>query len=213
MKLHAHPLSSYCWKALIALYENETPFTFHELNPMDPEAHAAFAALWPLAKMPVLEDGGRVVAETSIIIEHLGLHHPGPVRLIPEDPDAALEVRLLDRIFDNYMMTPMQRIVFERFRADGHRDPGAVESAHALIATARGLLEERLDGRTWAAGEDFSLADCAAAPSLHYAEKVQPSDGRFPTLAAYLERLESRPSFARVLKEAEPYAHMFPAED
>jgi glutathione S-transferase len=213
LTLHAHPLSSYCWKALIALYENETPFTFHELNPMDPEAHAAFAALWPIAKMPVLEDDGRVVAETSIIIEHLGLHHPGPVRLIPEDPDAALEVRLLDRIFDNYVMTPMSRIVFERFRADGHRDPGAVESAHALIATARFWLEERLDGRTWAAGEHFSLADCAAAPSLHYAEKVQPTDGRFPVLAAYLDRLESRPSFARVLEEAEPYAHMFPTGD
>ena len=213
LTLHAHPLSSYCWKALLALYENDTPFDYRQLDPMDPEAHSAFVALWPIAKFPVLVDDGRVVAETSIIIEHLVLHHLGPVRLIPEDPDAALEVRLLDRIFDNYVMTPMSRIVFERFRADGHRDPGAVESAHKLIATARAWLETRLEGRAWAAGEDFSLADCAAAPSLHYAEKVQPSEGRFPTLAAYLDRLEARPSFARVLKEAEPYAHMFPSGD
>jgi glutathione S-transferase len=213
LTFHAHPLSSYCWKALIALYENDTPFDYCQLDPMDPEAHAAFVALWPLAKMPVLVDDGRIVAEASIIIEHLALHHPGPVRLLPEDPADALEVRMLDRIFDNYVMTPMQRIVFERFRGDGHRDPGAVQSAHALIDTSRAFLEDRLAGRTWAAGEDFSLADCAAAPSLHYAEKVNPMDGRYPVLAAYLARLEARPSFARVLKEAEPYAHMFPSGD
>ena len=212
LTLHAHPLSSYCWKALIALYENDTPFEFNQLDPMDSEKAAAFAALWPIGKFPVLVDGGEVVAEASIIIEHLDLHHPGPARMLPEDRAQALEVRLLDRIFDNYVMTPMQRIVFERFRGDGHRDPGAVQSAHALIDTARSWLETRLAGRTWAAGDAFSLADCAAAPSLHYAEKVNPTAGRHPVVAADLERLEARPSFARVLEEAKPYAHMFPQE-
>lgn len=211
--LHAHPLSSYCWKALIALYENDTPFTFQQLELHDPAAVAAFATIWPLAKMPVLVDGERVVAESSIIIEYLDLHHPGAVVFVPEDKEAALEVRMLDRILDLYVMTPMQKIVFNRFCPPEARNAHDVMTARRTIETSYGWLEERLAGRTWATGEAFSLADCAAAPSLHYAEKVQPMAGRFPNLAAYLGRLEARPSFARVLKEAEPYAHMFPSEE
>ena len=213
LTLYAHPLSSYCWKALIALYENDTPFTLRQLDFGDEAAVAEFSRLWPIARMPILIDGGTTVVETSIVIEHLALHHPGPVRLLPEDPAVALETRTLDRIFDNYVMTPMQRIVFDRIRPADDRDPTGVEQSRALLETAYGWLEDKLAGREWAAGNGFSLADCAAAPSLHYADKVQPLAGRFPNVAAYLARLEARPSFARVLREAEPYSHMFPQGD
>ncbi len=208
--LHAHPLSSYCWKALIALYENDTLFELREIDFGSEASASAFRALWPLARMPVLVDGERVIVESSIVIEYLALHRPGPVRLVPEDRDAALQVRMLDRIFDNYVMSPMQQIVGDRIRPGDCRDPHGVAEARRLLDTSYAWLERELAGRAWAAGEDFSLADCAAAPSLHYADRVHPLGGRFPVVAAYLERLRERPSFARVLKEAEPYAHLFP---
>jgi glutathione S-transferase len=210
--LHAHPLASYCWKALIALYENDTPFEFALVDFGDPASADAFRALWPFAKMPVLVDGGRVIVESSIVIEHLAIHHPGPVRLIPEDRDAALEVRKLDRIFDAYVMTPLQNIVADRIRPADVRDPYGVEQARALLDTSYAWLERELLGREWAAGDDFGLADCAAAPSLYYADKVRPFRASHKVLAAYLSRLEARPSFERVLREAEPYAHFFPEE-
>ncbi|MGZ8346875.1 MAG: glutathione S-transferase family protein, partial [Allosphingosinicella sp.] len=194
-------------------YENGTPFTFHQIEFGDPDSAAAFAALWPIGKMPVLEDAGEPIVESSIIIEHLMLHHPGPVRLLPEDPAAALEARRLDRIFDRYVMTPMQKVVFDRLRAADGKDPQGVADARALLEKSYGWLERTLARRTWAAGDAFSLADCAAAPSLYYADKVQPMSGRFTGLAAYMERLAARPSFARVLKEAEPYRHLFPQGD
>jgi glutathione S-transferase len=210
--LYAHPLSSYCWKVLIPLYENRTAFEFRQLDQDHPENGAEFAALWPLAKMPVLADNGRAVAESSVIIDYLDLHHPGPVRMVPAETEAALEVRLLDRVFDNYVMAPVQKIVFDRFRPEGTRNPADQADGRALLDKAYGWLEQRLAGRTWAAGDAFGLADCAAAPSLHYADKVHAFRDRFPALAAYLGRLEARPSVARVLREAEPYAHMFPQE-
>ena len=213
LTLYAHPLSSYCWKALIALYENATPFAFHQLDLGDPEAVAAFRRLWPLAKMPVLVDGEQRIFETSVIVEHLALHHPGPVPLLPADPKAALEARMLDRIFDNYVMTPMQRIVGDRLRPAEARDSLGVAQARETLETSYAWLEQWLDGREYAAAGAFGLADCAAAPSLYYANRVQPFGGRFPRLAGYLERLEARPSVARVLAEAEPYAHMFPTGD
>ena len=212
LTLHAHPLSSYCWKALIALYENDTPFDFRQLELGDEASAADFLMLWPIGRMPVLVDDGAVIVESSVIIEHLAIHHPGPVRLLPADPAAALEVRMLDRIFDHYVMTPMQKIVFDRLRPADRRDPHGVAEARKLIDTSYGWLEDRLTGRSWAAGEDFSLADCAAGPSLHYADKVQPMDSRFPTLAVYLARLEQRPSFARVLEKAAPYRRFFPRD-
>lgn len=211
--LHAHPLSSYCWKALIALYEKDLPFELRIVDFGDEANAAAFRALWPIAKMPVLEADGRAIVEASIVVEYLDLRHPGPARLVPQDPKAALKVRMLDRIFDNYVMTPMQKIVFNRFCPAEARNAFDVAQARQLIDTACGWLEAELSGRAWAAGTDFTLADCAAAPSLHYADRVQPMAGRFPSLAAYLERLEARPSFARVLKEAQPYAHVFPQGD
>jgi glutathione S-transferase len=210
LTLYAHPLSSYCWKVLIALYENGAAFEYRQLG--EAEADAELARLWPIGKMPILTDNGRPVVESSIIIEHLDVHHPGAARLVPADPAAALDVRLLDRVFDNYVMTPMQQIVFDRIRPAETRDPFAVEQARALLAKAYPWLEDKLAGRIWAAGDIFGLADCAAAPALHYADKVQPFRADFPILAAYLDRLESRPTFARVLEDVAPFSHMFPQD-
>ncbi len=209
--LYAHPFASYCWKALIALYENDTPFEFALVDFGDPASADAFRDLWPLAKMPVLVDGGRTIVESTAIIDYLDHCYPAPSPLIPEDPLAAVEARMLDRIFDNYVMNPMQRIVGDRLRPADSRDPHGVDESRRQLETSYAWLERELAGRTWAAGEDFGLADCAAAPSLHYADKVQPLAGRFPLVARYLERLEARPSFARVLEEARPYSHLFPA--
>lgn len=212
LTLHMHPLASYCWKVLIALYENDTPFEARLVDFGDPEAAAAFKALWPTAKMPLLRDEARdrTVPETSIIIEYLQATYPGPVRFIPGDPDAALRTRLLERLFDNYVMTPMQAIVGDRIRPDDVKDPYGVAQARSQLAMAYDLLEAELAGRTWAAGEAFSLADCAAAPALFYADKVAPLGEAHPVVSAYLDRLLARPSFARVLQEAEPYFTMFP---
>ena len=215
LTLHMHPLASYCWKVLIALYENDTPFEARLVDLSDPQVVAAFKALWPTAKMPLLRDEaqGRTVPETSIIIEYLQAAYPGPVRFIPDDPEAALRTRLMDRLFDLYVMTPMQAIVGDRIRPADAKDPYGVIQARAQLAMAYGLLEGELAGRTWAAGEDFGLADCAAAPALFYANKVAPLTDSHPKLSAYLDRLLARPSFARVLQEAEPYFAMFPAGD
>ena len=210
MILYYHPLSSYYWKVLIALYENNTPFERAMME--DPGVAEAWLALWPLGKFPVLRDEARdqTVAEASIIIEYLGQQCPGPFRPIPADPAQALEVRLMDRLFDNYVMTPMQKIVADRLRPHDARDAHGVGEARILLGKAYAMLEERIGARQWAAGDDFTLADCAAAPALFYADKVEPMRGGFPALAAYLDRLEARPSFARVLEEKEPWWHMFP---
>ena len=214
LTLHMHPLSSYCWKVLIALYENDTPFEARQLDNLgDPETAAAFRALWPTAKIPLLRDEARdrTVPETSVIIEYLQATYPGPVRFIPDEPDAALRVRLLDRLFDLYVHNQMQAIVGDRLRPADARDPYGVAHARAQLAMAYDLLETELAGRTWAAGEAFSLADCAAAPALFYANKVAPLTQAHPVVSAYLDRLLERPSLARVLREAEPYFAMFPS--
>lgn len=206
--LHAHPFSSYCQKVLIALYENDTPFTLKMLA--DADAFAELAKLWPVRLMPVMTDGDEVVREASIIVEHLMLHHPGPVRLIPSNPGAALHVRFLDRVFDNYVMTPMQKVVADVLRDAGERDPKGVADARARLDVSYEWLDGELKGWTWAAGEDFTLADCAAAPSLFYADWVHPISERFDTLRAYRARLLKRPSFARAVEEARPYRSFFP---
>jgi glutathione S-transferase len=210
LRLYAHPFSSYCQKVLIALYENATPFEFRMLEPEGGEAVAELAALWPLKRFPVLVDAGRTVMEASIIIEHLGLHHPGPVRLIPEDPRAALPVRMMDRVFDNYVATPMQKIVVDSIRAEADRDPHGIAEARAMLETTYRWLDGVMADREWAAGSTFSLADCAAAPSLFYADWTHPIDGRFANLRAYRQRLLARPSFARAVDEARPYRPLFP---
>lgn len=208
LTLYAHPFSSYSQKVLIALWENEIPFLYRHLE--EPGANEEMAALWPLKRFPVLVDDGRTVLESSLIIEHLDLRHRGTTRWLPDDPEAALEVRLMDRMFDNYIMTPMQQPVFEAIRPDGGRkDEALAESAQAL-ETAYAWLEQRLAGRTWAAGEAFTLADCAAAPSLFYADWVHPIADHFPTVRAYRARLLARPAVARAVEEGRPYRSYFP---
>ena len=208
LKLYAHPFSSYCQKVLIALYENDTPFEYLTLD--DAKNGAELEALWPIKKFPVLIDEGCTILEASIIIEHLNLHHPGPVRLIPEDAGAALEVRLMDRFFDNYVMTPMQKIVTDRIRQEQDRDPYGVSEARAMLDKAYAWLDENLAAREWAAGATFSLADCAAAPSLFYADWAHPIGDRFPRVREYRRRLLARPSMARSIDEARPYRSYFP---
>ena len=210
MILYYHPLSSYCWKVLIAFYENGTPFERRMME--EPGVADAWLALWPLGTFPVLRDEARdqTVAEASIIIEYLGQQRAGRFRPIPADPGDALEVRLMDRLFDNYVMTPMQKIVADRLRPEDARDAHGMGEARILLGKAYAMLEERIGARQWAAGDDFTLADCAAAPALFYADKVEPMRGGFPALAAYLDRLEARASFARVLEEKQPWWHMFP---
>jgi len=208
LTLYSHPFSSYSQKVLIALYENDTPFTYRNLE--EPGASEERQALWPTGKFPVLVDDGRTVVESSIIIEHLDLHHRGPVRFLPDDPDEALEVRFMDRVFDNYVMGEMQKPVFESLRPDGRKDEALAEAARVL-EVAYSWLEQRLQGRTWAVGETFGMADCAAAPSLFYADWVhQIDDARFPTVRAYRSRLLARPSIARCVEEARPYRSYFP---
>jgi glutathione S-transferase len=213
LTLHYHPLSSFCWKALIGLYENDTPFTPLVVDLGEEVSRAAFLALWPIGKFPVLRDDARdvTVPETSVILDYLDAHHPGPVRFTPVDPDAAWRTRLWDRFFDLYVMTPVQKIVGDRIRpSDDQRDPFGVEQARGQLATSYGVLEQALAGRTWMSGDGFGLADCAALPALFYADKVQPLGEAYPAVGAYLARLKARPSVARVLAEAEPYFKMFP---
>jgi glutathione S-transferase len=207
MKLYAHPFSSYCQKAAIAFYENHVPFEPRLLA--DEASFAELQALWPLRKMPVLVDGDRTIVEASIIIEYLGQRYPGPVTLIPAAPDDALAVRTLDRFFDNYVMTPVQKIVGDSLRPADRRDPHGVGEARALLETAYGWLDATMHGREWATGA-FSLADCAAAPSLFYADWVHPIDARFENVRSYRRRLLARPSFARAVDEARPYRALFP---
>jgi glutathione S-transferase len=208
--LFAHPFSSYCQKVLIALYENGTPFEWRPLDADHPDVTAELAARWPIRRFPVLVDRGRTIPEASIIIEHLELHHPGPIRLIPADPDEALEARLLDRFFDNYVQTPQQKIVFDALRAPHERDPLGVADARALLETAYGWLETLLAGREWAVADRFSLADCAAAPALFYADWTHSIPDACPRVRAYRSRLNARPSFARAVDEARPYRRLFP---
>ena len=197
LTLYAHPFSSYCQKVLIALWDNAVPFTYRHLE--EPGAAEERAALWPLGRFPVLVDDGRTIAESSIIIEYLDVRHPGPLRLVPAEPDAALEVRFMDRFFDHYVMTAMQKPVSEALREERGRLDEAMTAARSALDTAYAWLETRLAGRHWAAGADFTLADCAAAPSLFYADWVHPIGPQFPGLRDYRSRLLARPSFARAL--------------
>ncbi|WP_240502247.1 glutathione S-transferase family protein [Sphingomonas panacis] len=209
LALFAHPLSSYCQKVLIALYERDVPFEHRLLAPGEAENGATFAAAWPMAKMPLLLDGERAVAESSIIIEYCDRLPSGAPPMIANDPETALETRFMDRCFDCYVMTPMQTIVSERIRPGGHSDSYGVDQARAALERAYRWLDATLAGRIWAAGDTFGLADCAAAPALWYARHIVPFDTH-ATLAAYHARLEARPSVARTRVEAAPYWAMFP---
>jgi glutathione S-transferase len=215
LTLYYHPLSSFCMKVLIALYENNTPFTPHMVDLMDQTQHAEFLKIWQVGKFPVLRDEARnrIIPETSVIIAHLDRHFPGRTRLIPDDADIASEMHVQDRVFDNYVNLKVQRVVFGRLRPEGHRDPYGVEQAKAHLRSTLDMIERNIAGRTWAMGDEFTMADCAAAPALFYADKIMPLQDSHPNAAAYLARLMRRPSFARVLQEAEPYLAMFPQDD
>jgi glutathione S-transferase len=211
LQLHYHPLSSYCHKLLIALEELGVEVDKRLLNLGDPQERAEFLALWPTGKMPLLIDAGRPIAETSIIIEHLQRHHAAAGRaLLPPDPDAALQVRLWDRLCDLYVMTPMQAHTAQLLRPEGERDARAVSGARELLQRSYDMLERQLQGQTWLVGEAFSLADCAAAPSLFYARVYRPFESHHAALSAYFERLLARESVARTVAQARPYFRYFP---
>jgi len=214
LKLYYHPLSSFCWKVLIALYETGATFTPVKVDLGNPAERAALCAMWPPGKFPVLRDEARDVAlpESSIIIEHLDTHYPGRARLIPADADLALRTRLLDRSLDLHLHLPMQKVVGDRLRPAANRDPYGVDEARRAMRTTLDMVEAGLADDGWINGDGFSLADCAAVPALVYADKVLPFRATHPRLAAYLDRLQARPSVARVLAEAAPYFHLFPQQ-
>lgn len=208
LTLYAHPFSSYCQKVLMALWENDTPFAYRHLE--DPGVAQELADLWPIGKFPILVDNGRTVVETSIIIEHLDQTYPGPTRFIPDDDPAAMEVRLLDRFFDQYLMNVATGPVGEALRPTPDRLTEEKDRAKTRLETAYAWLELRLAGRTWAAGETFSMADCAAAPSLFYSDWVHEISDNHPNVRAYRARLLARPSFARAVEEGRRYRSYFP---
>lgn len=207
-RLYAHPFSSYCQKVLVALYERGTPFEYRHLE--HPGAQEELAALWPMKRFPVLVDGDRTVIEATCIIEWLDRHHPGGAPLIPADPDQALDVREMDRFFDNYVSTPQQKIVLDSLRQPDQRDAHGVAEARAMLDTAYAWLDRRMSDRRWAAGATFSLADCGAAPFLFYADWTHPIPAAFAHVHAYRARLLARPSMVRAVDEARPYRHYFP---
>jgi glutathione S-transferase len=208
LTLYYHPLASYCWKVLIAFYENGTPFEKRFVDLGDAAQRAELAALWPMCKFPLLRDRTRVVVESSIIIEYLDRRHAGERSLLPSDLDAALDVRLWDRLFDNYVQTPMQEIVLDRLRGT-QRD---LSAAHATLTRAYELAEQQLASSSWIVGDDFTLADCAALPALFYAVTLEPFPAHCTRLSAYFERLVERPSVRRTIEEAKPYFEHYPFE-
>jgi glutathione S-transferase len=213
IKLYYHPLSSFCWKALIALYENDTPFEPVLVDLQNPAERDAFLKIWPIGKFPVIVDSARgdwMVPETSIIIEYLAHYYPGPSKLIPDDAETARRVRMGDRFYDLNIHIHMQKVMGDNLRPKDRRDPAGVDQARAQIRTAFGLINQDMASKQWTLGDTFTMADVAAAPALFYGSMAVPFGSEFKNVAAYLERLKQRPSFARVLKEAEPYFAMIP---
>ena len=211
LTLYYHPFSNFCQKALIALYETGTPFEPRLIDLGDPDHRAELESHWPLVKFPVLQDSRRqmTVPEASLIVAYVDHHYPGSDRLIPTDFDAALQVRLLDRVVDNYLMIPTGKVVVDQFRQEGRHDPDGVDEAKRTMATAYDILESRLPSQGWAAGDTFTLADCGAGPALFYSNLIVPFEAH-PKLTAYYQRLLERPSFKRVVEEAKPYRPNFP---
>jgi len=214
LKLYFHPLASFCHKALIAFYENGIPFEPVIVDLADETSSAAFRAVWPMAKMPVLRDDARdrTVAESTIIIEYLEAYYPGTTRFLPADAEHAWQTRMWDRFYDHYVQEPMQKIVTDRLRPAGKNDAYGVEQAKAQLHQAYAVIEQEMQAKAWMMGAAFTLADCAAAPALFYANTVAPFGETHGKLTAYLGRLMARPSFARALNEAQPYFRLFPME-
>ena len=210
IELFAHPFSSFCWKVLIALYENDTPFTFRMLGPEHPDNGAEWTRRWPLMKMPVLIEGERTVVETDAVIEYLDRFHPGPVRLLPGDADAAVEARMMTRIADDYVITPLMKLVSDSMRPADQHDRMGVDEAREQLRTIYAWLDGHLAGRPWTAGDTFTIADCALAPAIFYADWAEPIAEEHTVLRAHRARLLARPSMARCVDEARPYRPMFP---
>ena len=213
LTLYFHPLSSFCHKALIALYENGTPFTPQKVDLMDEKESTAFKKLWPVGKFPVLRDdkNKKTIPESTTIIEYLAQCYPGPVELVPKDAGQALTVRAQDRFYDLNVHLLTQKVITDRIRPAGQNDKFGVDHARGLLHTALGIIDKDMARKTWAAGEAFTMADCAAAPTLFYYNRaVEPLAGSFDNVAAYLDRLVKRPSYARALKEAEPFLKYVP---
>lgn len=215
LTLYYHPFSSYCQKALLALYENATPFTPKIINLGDEASAGELRKIWPICKFPVLRDDARneTVPESTIVIEYLEQYYPGPAKLIPEDPDAARRVRGMDRFFDFYINDPMSKVVTDNFRPAGKNDPHGVETSKSLLQTAYDVLEREMANHTFAVGDSFSMADCAATPFLFYANLIAPLAERHPNVTAYYNKLATRPSFIRALKDAQPYCKGLPFEE
>jgi glutathione S-transferase len=207
LTLYAHPFAAYCWKVLIALYENATPFSYRVIE--DAQGWAELEALWPIKKFPLLRDGETTIVESSVIVEYLLLRHPGNAPMLPANDEAALQVRFMDRFFDNYIMTSMQTLVADRMRTEKERDAKGVADAGKTLDVAYAWLEKRVTRESWLCGV-FSLAECSAAPALFYADWVHPIGDGFPGVLAYRRRVLSRPSVARVVDEARPYRKLFP---
>jgi glutathione S-transferase len=212
--LYFHPLASFCWKPLMALYENGTPFEGNIVDLANEESRKAFFDLWPVGKFPVLQDRarGRLVPESSIIIEYLAAHYPGPVDLVSTG-GAARQIRLADRFYDLYVQEPMQKVVGDRLRPQGSTDPFGVDQARAQLRNSYAIIDKDMEGKQWAMGEALTMADCAAMPALFYANKVEPFCAGQRNLAAYHDRLLGRPSAARIIEEAGPYFKFFPYND
>jgi glutathione S-transferase len=207
IELYFHPLASFCWKPLIALFENATPFTPRVVDLMNEQERAAFLKISPHGKFPVIHDTerGQTVLESSIVIEYLEQYYPGITQLLPRDPERARETRYWD------LQEPMQKIVADRLRPKEHKDPYGVQQAKAQLEAAYAVIDSEMQHNTWAIGDHFTMADCAAAPALFYADRVVPFGEAHAVTAAYLARLQARPSFARVIEEAAPYFHLFPS--
>jgi len=212
LRLYYHPLSSYCQKVLVALYENGTAFEPKLVDLGNETDRNDFYALWPVGSFPVLADDARdrLIPESSIIIEYLDQFHPGRNKLIPTGAEAGWQTRFHDRFFDWHVHDHMQKIVGNKLRPDDAKDPFGTSQRRAKLRTSYGILNGVLAGKTWVMGDDFTLADCAAAPSLFYARLVEPFGPEHANVASYLARLEQRPSFARVIEEAKPYFQYFP---
>ncbi|WP_438274538.1 glutathione S-transferase family protein [Nitrobacter sp.] len=215
LTLYMHPLASFCHKVLIGLYENETAFESRTVDFADPGSAAAHLERWPVGKIPVLHDSvtGRTVPETSIIIEYLQEHYPGPVQLLPGDAALQLQVRLWDRFFDLYVSVPMQKIVTDKIRPTNATDPYGIGEARSMLDQAYSMIENQIRDKCWAVGDDFTMADCSALPALFFASIVHPFSRDQRHLTAYLDRLMQRPSVRRVIDEARPFFAMFPYRD
>jgi glutathione S-transferase len=212
LRLYFHPFASFCQKVLVAFYENATPFEPHVVDLTDEASRAEFKKIWPIGKFPVLRDDakGRTIPESSTIIEYLAQHYPGKTQLVPADAELASQTRLRDRFYDLYVNMQMQKVVTDRLRPAGKNDPYGVAEARTLLETAYDMIDQEMETKTWAIGDTFSMADCAAAPAMYYSNLVMPFGEAHENAAAYLHRLMERPSFARAVKEAEPYRALFP---